>query len=246
MLEKMNKTDLFWAGPTSQRKARAGLGERGVWRCRVWLAISFLWFAALASGCRPSDPPLDEGFEDDFERKVLGKPYFDTIGRYRIIKGRLNIEGAYNHPLWLRRRLPRNVEITFDVEAKTDDGDIKVEVFGDGRSHAMHRGAYMATGYVVCMGGWKNSKSFIARKDEHGKEGEQIVSRKDPKARVDKGRRYHWRIVRKGDTLEWYVDGELFLSYEDSRPLFGSENDHFGFNNWQSDVYFDNLKIRPL
>ena len=213
---------------------------------RAAAEVSIFLMVLMTAGCRPGDPEIKKEFSDSFQRVLLGRDYFDTIGRYRIIKERLNIRKAYNHPLWLRRRLPRDVEITLDVESRTSEGDIKVEVFGDGRSHAMNRGAYKATGYVICMGGWKNSKSFIARKDEHGRPGEDIVIRKDPEARVERGRVYHWRIIRKGEMLEWYVDGKLFLSFEDTRPLYGRQNDHFGFNNWQADVWFDNLKIRPL
>jgi len=32
----------------------------------------------------------------------------------------------------------------------------------------------------------------------------------------------------------------------DPNPLQGRGHDHFGFNNWQSDLWFDNLKITPL
>jgi len=32
----------------------------------------------------------------------------------------------------------------------------------------------------------------------------------------------------------------------DSEPLEGRGHDHFGFNNWQSDLWFDNLKVTPL
>ena len=208
--------------------------------------VLFLSVVLCFSACRPKDPSLEGGFKDRFERKLLGENYYDTIGRYRIIHGKLNIEKAYNHPLWMRKRLPRDVIIEVDVLSKSSEGDIKVEVFGDGRSHAWSRGAYRATGYVICMGGWKNSKSFIARRDEHGKEGRDIVSRNDPAAKVQINKTYHWKIVREGKLLSWYVDGELFLTFEDPMPLFGPKNDHFGFNNWQSDVYFDNLLIRPL
>ena len=40
--------------------------------------------------------------------------------------------------------------------------DIKCELFADGRRHA--------SGYVVILSGWNNSKSIIARRDEHGPE----------------------------------------------------------------------------
>jgi hypothetical protein len=209
----------------------------------VGWAVSVGVAASPLSGCRRSGPAVKKEFRDEFERKELGTNYFDTIGRYRIVNGRLNIEKAYNHPLWLRRPLPRDVEITLEVESKTSDGDIKVELFGDGRSFAMHRGSYRASGYVVCMGGWRNSKSFIARKDEHGKEGQAVVTRTDVK--VKRGQRYRWRIVRQGKEIRWYVDGQLFLSFDDPLPLYGPRNKYFGFNNWQSDVYFDNLNIRP-
>jgi len=220
-----------------------GSKKYGTWADRLLVAMLLL---VGAVGCgRPRDPAMGHSFADQFNRKAIGASYFDTIGRYRVIRGRLNIEKAYNHPLWLRRRLPRNVEVSVDVASMTDDGDMKVEIFGDGQSSATtNRGAYMATGYVLCMGAWHNTKSFIARKNEHGKEGIDVVSRVDEK--VVKGKTYHWRIVRRGHLLEWYVDGELFLSFNDPEPLYGYRNDHFGFNDWQSDVYFDNLKIRRL
>jgi len=32
----------------------------------------------------------------------------------------------------------------------------------------------------------------------------------------------------------------------DPEPLRGRGHDHFGFNNWQSELWFDNLKVTPL
>ena len=95
--------------------------------------------------------------------------------------------------------------------------------------------------YVLIMGGWGNSKSLIARGNEHGKD---LVERTQPK--VQPGKRYHWKIQRQGGRIDWWVDGELFLSWEDVDPLRGSGNDYFGFNNWESDAWFDNLSITPL
>ena len=127
------------------------------------------------------------------------------------------------------------------------DADIKVEVFGDGRSFVDHRGAYKSTGYVLALGAWKNTKSFIARQLEHppkGREREFMAVRSD--FRVRPGQTYHFRIVRQGQEIKWDIDGRPFLSFVDRRPLWGKGHDHFGFNNWESEVAFDNLIIRPL
>jgi hypothetical protein len=32
----------------------------------------------------------------------------------------------------------------------------------------------------------------------------------------------------------------------DREPLSGRGHDHFAFNNWDSDLWFDNLRITPL
>ena len=32
----------------------------------------------------------------------------------------------------------------------------------------------------------------------------------------------------------------------DPDPLYGAGHDHFAFNNWASDLWFDNLVITPL
>ncbi len=210
-------------------------------------AIGFLAVgAALLVGC--GDPEVGaKGYVDSFDRRELGPAYRDTIGRYVVYGGRLHVAKAYNHPLWLKRKLPANVVIEFDAWSFTPDGDIKVELFGDGRSFTDHRGAYRATGYVICLGGWNNSKSFIARQLEHppaDRARELMASRKDFKVKI--GQRYHFRILRRGGEIRWELDGREFLSYMDPRPLRGRGHDHFAFSNWASEVAFDNLTIRPL
>ena len=188
-------------------------------------------------------PPITEAWSDGYQRSLLGDDYVDTGGGYRIVDGALSAKGSHNHPLWLRKTLPRDVAIEVDAWSNSPDGDVKVELFGDGRSYDADRGAYQPTGYIVIMGGWKNSKSMIARKDEHGKE---LVVRTQP--RVEPGRRYHWRIVRRGDTIEWFVDDMTtpFLRYQDPAPLDGPDNAFFAFNNWESDSWFDDLTVTPL
>ncbi len=213
--------------------------------------ILTLLLVTLCSGCKVKDPPPISGaWRDDFDRKHLGGNYYKSGGSYRIVDdpatdapGVLEVTGAYNHPLWLRKKLPREVEIELDAWSLSPEGDLKVEVFGDGLSHARNKGAYTSSGYVLIMGGWGNSKSILARLDEHGTD---VAERRHPK--VELGKRYHWKIVRKGNRIDWYVDDMTtpFLSYEDPRPLEGEGHEYFGFNNWQSDAFFDNLVVTPL
>lgn len=204
-------------------------------------AVAVLASALAVGGCTDKHKPIKGPYKDKFDRKVLGEDYHNTGGPYRIVDGKLHVQGAYNKPLWLERRLPRDAVIELDVTSKSKDGDIKVEAWGDGESFAKHKGAYLASSYVFILGGWGNSISALARLDEHGKDRKE---RRDFK--VEPGRTYHWRIERKGNKLSWKIDGKPFLEMNDSAPLEGKHHAYFGFNNWASDLYFDNLQIKPL
>ena len=196
----------------------------------------------LLAACKVKDPPpVTEKWTDTFDRDDLGGDYFKTGPGYRIVDGKVSAHGAHNHPLWLRKKLPRDVAIEFDCWSTEPRGDLKVEVFGDGRSFDPDGGAYMASGYEVIFGGWYNSKSIIARLDEHGKD---VVARAEPK--VVPNQHYHWKIERRARTITWSIDGQLFLEYRDEHPLDGMGHEYFGLNNWETDTWFDNLVIAPL
>ena len=120
-----------------------------------------------------------------------GRNYYKTGPGYAVDHA-MNCKGAHNHPLWLRKKLPRDVRIELDAWSNSPAGDIKIELFGDGHSYDPDAGAYMATGYEVIFGGWHNSKSIIARLDEHGKD---MAERIEPK--VVPGKHYHWKIERQ-------------------------------------------------
>src|SRR5262249_48623033 len=152
-------------------------------------------------------------------RSAIGTDYNKTGQGYRLADGALNAKGAHNHPLWLSKKLPPgDIQIDLDAWSNSPDGDIKIELFGDRRSFDPAGNRYAATGYVLVFGGWKNSKSIIARMDEHGNE---MASRNAP--RVIAKQRYHWRIVRRRDVIEWFIDDMAtpFLRYQDPRPLGG-------------------------
>jgi hypothetical protein len=203
------------------------------------------WFALLAIisafgfGCTPQGDPAS-GFHDDFERTELGDTWNNTGGSYAIRDGKLRIKGARNKPLWLRRTLPRDVRVEFDVRSDSQEGDIKVELFGDGVSKA-ETASYIASGYVVIFGGWNNSLNVIARMNEHG--DDRAVG---PTYSVVQGKTYPMKIERRGATIKVWANDRELASMSDPRPLDGVGHDHFGFNDWQSELWFDNLRITPL
>ncbi len=200
---------------------------------------------------RDVDPMLDGTFRDAFDRPALGPSWRALSGRWQLIDGELCGRAARNQGVWLRRRLPPNVRIAFDARADDEEGDLKVEVFGDGKSGASGTTYDDASGYVLIFGGWQNQKHVLARGDEHGDDrlvsliaadGDSLRTRA-----VQPHRAYRFRIEREGgDTLRWFVDDELIHELVDDDPLSGTDHDHFGFNNWNAPVCFDNLEVSPL
>jgi hypothetical protein len=170
---------------------------------------------------------------------------------WKVEGGKLCVQGAHNHGIWLNRTLPVNARIEFDVTGYSDEGDLKTEVWGDGASYATGTSYTNATSYLAILGGWKNSIHALARLNEHGTDRKEIHVDKDsddPRQRpAQKGQTYHFKIERTdGKTIRWSVDGIDFLTWNDPAPLAGQGHDHFGFNEWEAKVCFDNVKVTPL
>ena len=210
-------------------------------RTRIGRALAAIALAQAAACTPQGDPGIGaQGFDDDFERGEIGPNWLSTGGSYAIRDGMLRVKGARNKPLWLRRTLPRDVRVELDVRSDSPEGDIKLELFGDGVSKA-EKASYTATSYVVVFGGWSNSLNIIARMDEHG--DDRVVG---PPYKVVQGKTYHMKIERRGATIKAWVDDHELAKMTDSQPLEGPGHDHFAFNNWQSELWFDNLRIEPL
>jgi hypothetical protein len=209
---------------------------------------ALLALTALLAACKydtpPPPPPLTQPFTDTFERASLGADWRNTAdpSAYTLADGALHVSRAYNHPLWLTKPIPRDATLELDCSSASPDGDIKVEIWGDGRSHAETRGAYTSSGYVFIFGGWRNSLSKIARGTEHD---DTHPSRRAP--RVEPGKTYHFKIVRKGGHLDWFVDDMTtpFLTFDDPHPFEGPDHMYFAFDDWEAPLTFDNLVIRP-
>ena len=213
---------------------------------RASLCILAAALLALAAACTPGCTPQGDpgigvrGFSDDFERKDLGPDWNSTGGSYTIRNGQLRVKGARNKPLWLKRTLPRDVRVELDVRSESPGGDIKLELFGDGVSKA-ETTSYTATSYVVIFGGWDNTRNVIARMNEHG--DDRVVG---PPYKVVQGKTYRVKIERRGGMLRaWAGDHELGVM-NDPDPLAGPGHDHFAFNDWEAELWFDNLRITAL
>lgn len=194
---------------------------------------------------------LDETFSDDFERPELGPDYSALSDAWALTDGWLCGQNAKNQGVWLERRLPRDVRIEFDAMSLSEEGDIKVELFGDGASGASGVSYDDATGYVAVFGGWKNSLHVLARLDEHGADRRSRAVQPDsddPATQpVVPGQVYRFKFERKhGNMVVMSVNGSRVLDFADPEPLVGPGHEHFAFNDWTAPVCFDNLVIEPL
>lgn len=218
--------------------------------------------AAGVAACTSSSKPLTSvPYRQDFASPSLGPEWSTASRSWQVIDGRLYDDGAHNVPLWLSAALPNDVRVSFVAESKSPAVDLKFEIFGDGRRHS--------SGYVVILSGWKNTKSIIARLDEHGpvrtSAGTTALEREvatdaaaaaarhaDRREIVERSHRgtpnhpYRLRCERRGRELTFYVDDVEHLRFYDPSPLGGPGHDRFAFSNWASEVFFDDLLIEAL
>lgn len=181
-----------------------------------------------------------EIFRDDFERSELGPQWHATGDGARIEHGVLKLADLRNHPLWLDVTLPDDVRIDVDVWAASEEGDVKLELAGDGTSSATSMN-YVASGYVFVFGGWNNTLNVIARRNEHGRDRATAT---EPVAEA--GRRYHFTITRSGSEILWELDGRQLLDFDDPSPLRGPGHDRFALSGWEAETHFDNVVIEAL
>lgn len=207
--------------------------------------------APPVSADQSTDPALEGPFTDDFERADLGTHWRATSPAWKVSNGRLCVQGARNHPIWLARRLPTNAIIEFQATSESADGDIKAELWGDGRSSASGQSYTDATSYLAIFGGWQNKLHVLARIDEHAPDRKEIKLVPEgadfTRSTVVPQQAYQFRVERRdGHTVRWLVNDVEILTYEDDEPLAGEGHEHFGFNDWEARVCFDNLRVTPL
>ncbi len=199
--------------------------------------------AALAPPLGPMIDLADDGLSPNWRQAQTNV--------WHIENGRVCGQMAHNHGLWLNRVIPVNARIEFDATSDSPLGDLKAEVWGDGQSSATSISYTNATSYLTILGGWKNKFHVLARLNEHGDDRKEIAidpTSDDPREKpAVRGQSYHFKIERNdGHTVRWSVEGLEYLVYDDPAPLTGFGHDHFGFNDWEVKLCFDNVKVTPL
>ena len=234
--------------PTAVRRVIIGIAAVG-------LGLVILSHATdLTQSHVPQETSSEKGellFEDTFDRSSLGDKWKSMHAGWTIVNGWVHSSKAHNRALWLQEEFPGNVIIEFDARSeppkgdKKFRGDIKVDVFATHPERVSCGRDLCSKGYVVINGGWFNKTDLIARLDEH-KTDPSIVTRRSTEAGrslVKPSVVYQWKIVRRGSIVEWYRNDKLQLTYDDTSPVKGG---FFGFNNWESNVFFDNLRVFAL
>jgi len=192
-------------------------------------------------GCTEKLEPIVGEFTENFDRSAIGSSWRDSGGNYRIVNGELAATSPRHHPLWLRKQLPRDVAIEFDAHTASPDGDIRVTLFGDGKSTNPDDEGCQSTGYELVFGGRKNQLSELCR-GRQASAGHQGARTDWP---VVPDRPYHYYITRKGGEIAWYIGGHEMMTWTDPEPLTGKGHEAFGFDGGETEVFFDNLVIAP-
>jgi hypothetical protein len=209
------------------------------------------------SAVKTSGPPQKLGaalkggtlvFEDDFERAEFGDRWTVETPNWKIKSGEVTNHHADNKGMWLLEKLPKG-DLRVEFSARSDtfmkkgrDGSKKETFPGDLKCEAFNMSPEHQTGYVFIFGGWNNRVNRIARLEEHG-DGAGARVTDGPLRPVKPGHTYRMAVVRVGNTIGWYADGDYLAHLDDPQFI---EGQHFGFNNWRSRLTFDNVKVFQL
>ncbi len=201
--------------------------------------VAPLQLGAKGATVRPKLTPRAP-VRDDFERSQLGDRYAPTTG-HMIAGGKLRWSST-GWPLWMQLGLPAEAVIEVDATAP-GGGDIKLLAWGDrGWNGDGKTGG--TPGYVFTLGGWNQSPSAIAR------DNAQAGARVERRGGAAANQRYHFKIVRRGAKLDWFVDDMLipYLSLVDPAPRGAGTPGFLGFMGFVPGqvIEFDNLVITPL
>ncbi|MCC6998558.1 MAG: hypothetical protein IT370_28365 [Deltaproteobacteria bacterium] len=203
--------------------------------------IAPLQLGARGATVRPRLAPRAP-VREDFERTALATRFGQNSGAYTLAGGKLRATRPMGTPLWMRLGLPADAVIELDASSLAG-GDIKLLAWGDRSwSPSAGRKGGGTPGYIFTFAGWNNTRSVLAR------DNEEAATRVERAASAVAGQRYHFKIVRRGGTIDWYVDDMMtpYLTLTEAAPRAAGTPGFLGLSGWASEVDFDNLVITPL
>ncbi|MFW6158267.1 MAG: hypothetical protein ACOC8E_02785 [Planctomycetota bacterium] len=137
--------------------------------------------------------------------------------RWSFVCGK-NLDGV--SAIWNKRRFRGDLTLEYAVGIQHRGGggggygryvrDMNAVICGDGRT--------LNSGYGFIYGGWDNTRSAITRN------GKVVAETSTPIPTGGFHRRWFYcKVVKRGGHLEFYVDNNLLLEYEDPDPLPGGQ-----------------------
>ena len=131
--------------------------------------------------------------------------------------------------VWHKQRFAGDLVVEFYAGIKMDSdrgdayqyaADINLTLCGDGRD--------LTSGYSFLFGGWDNSRTAIVRRDKIVAQTTKYVI---PREKSIHRHWFHIRVVKRGGTLEYSIDGKQVLAYTDPDPLPDGQLALWTYNN---------------
>lgn len=232
-----------------------------------WIISSFIIFA-LTNRVYGKEKII---FKEDFKAglsnwwKEGGQSVKVHDGKLYVKANPKNFDGGKNGgvcTVWCRKTISGNVQIDFDVyvldsEIKANNINLflfystpeeaKLETSAHKRKTANYSLYHKFNGYIFTyLNDYQNkakSKNLTkARFRIRRCPGFKLLSQKFD-YHVNKRRKYHVTITRKGKLLSIAVDGKVYLTAHDDNPF---ETGYWGFRTYRTYLWFSNITVKAL
>jgi len=229
--------------------------------------IFLLFFLLLSASCTRSPRPAGNNETDYTVGEVLFSDDFSgdlsnwlAEGRQpEIIGGRMNLDTPVGTTLWLKPWLQGNVMIEYDVTVVDNGGpndrvsDLNCfwmvtdpchpeNLFAASEQRAgVFERYHNLNLYYVGYGGNTNTTTRFRRYNNGNREllGEYA----DGPHLITPNYKYHIQLIRCGNIVEYWRDGERLFRYEDPRPY---NRGHFGLRTVQNHLMMENFRVVHL
>ena len=173
----------------------------------------------------------------------------------KVVAGGLQLQTGAGVTVWLNKRLPGNIMITYDRKIVVQNGSF--DRLSDLNQFWMasdphHSNLFTRSGkledydslqlYYVGMGGNSNKTTRFRRYDGMGNRlliGEFL----DTAHLLKPNQTYHITTINNCGRVSFWVNGKLYFTYTDPAPLITG---YFGFRSTKSNQIISNLKVYQL